>query len=491
MRSGVRLAVLVRSCELEPLDSSLTPTGRSVVASAPALGAGDREFESPRPDQISDQTVERAFVKSAVEKLNETRTKLTIEVPFEELNPYLAKANQALSEKMNVPGFRKGKVPAALVEQRVGRAAILDEAINLSLGDFYTAARKENKISAIGRPQVDITELVDKTSFTFTVEVDVRPDIALPNFSEVTVTVDDVVISDTEVDEQVDALRARFGTLTTVEKTIENGDFVTIDLVASAGGQPLEGGTANDISYEVGSNTMVDGLDEALIGLNTGESKRFDTTLVGMPEGDQGTVDVTVKAVKHRELPPLDDSFAKLSSEFETLAELKSDVQTRIERVKHLEQGAAARDQLVETLVSTLTVPLPQNLIVDEVNAHLEGEGRLEDDAHRAEVTEQTTKQLTYEIILDTIVSAEDVSVNENELTEYLVRQAQRYGMTPDQFISEVTMNGQVATMVSEVARAKALASVLGRIKVVTKSGKSVDLEALRPQPAAPTADSE
>jgi len=236
---------------------------------------------------------------------------------------------------------------------------------------------------------------------------------------------------------------------------------------------------------------MVDGLDDALIGLNAGESKRFATTLVGMPEGENGDVDVTVKAVKHRELPPLDDSFAKLASEFETLAELKSDVQTRIERIKHLEQGAAARDQLVETLVSTLTVPLPENLIVDEVNAHLEGEGRLEDDAHRAEVTEQTTKQLTYEIILDTIVSAEDVSVNENELTEYLVRQAQRYGMSPDQFISEVTMNGQVATMVSEVARAKALASVLGRIKVVTKTGKVVDLEALRPQPAAPVAESE
>jgi trigger factor len=306
-----------------------------------------------------------------------------------------------------------------------------------------------------------------------------------------TVTVDDVVVADSEVDEQVDALRARFGTLTTVEKTIANGDFVTIDLVASVDGKALEGGTANDISYEVGSNTMVDGLDDALIGLNAGESKRFATTLVGMPEGENGDVDVTVKAVKHRELPPLDDSFAKLASEFETLAELKSDVQTRIERIKHLEQGAAARDQLVETLVSTLTVPLPENLIVDEVNAHLEGEGRLEDDAHRAEVAEQTTKQLTYEIILDTIVSAEDVSVNENELTEYLVRQAQRYGMSPDQFISEVTMNGQVATMVSEVARAKALASVLGRIKVVTTTGKVVDLEALRPQPAAPVAESE
>jgi trigger factor len=327
---------------------------------------------------------------------------------------------------------------------------------------------------------------VDKEKFSFTVEVDVRPEITLPNFSEMIITVDDVVVGDAEVDEQVDALRARFGTLTTVEKSVETGDFVTIDLVASAGGKALDGGTANDISYEVGSNTMVDGLDDALLGLSVGESKRFSTTLVGMPEGEEGEVDVAVKAVKHRELPPLDDSFAKLSSEFDTLAELKNDVQLRIERVKNLEQGAAARDQLVETLVETLSVPLPQKFIEDEVTSHLQGEGRLEDTAHRDEVTAQTTKQLTYEIILDTIVSAEDVSVNENELTEYLVRQSQRYGMSPDQFIQEVTVNGQVSTMVSEVARAKALASVLGRVKVVTKSGKSIDLESLRPTPAVP-----
>ena len=420
-------------------------------------------------------------MKSAIEKLNETRAKLTIDVTFEELNPYISKASKALGERINVPGFRKGKVPAALIEQRVGRAAILDEAINLSLGDFYTTAKKEHSLNAIGRPQVDITELVDREKFAFTVEVDVRPDIALPNFSEMTITVEDVVIGDTEVDEQVDALRARFGTLSVVEKAVESGDFVTIDLVASANGKPLDGGTANDISYEVGSNSMVDGLDEALIGLSAGESKRFTTNLMGLPDSELGDVDVTVKAVKHRDLPPLDDSFAKLASEFDTLEELKADVKTRIERIKNLEQGAEARDQLVETLVETLKVPLPENLITDEVNHHLEGEGRLEDETHRQEVTAQTTKQLTYEIILDTIVSAENVSVNESELTEYLVRQSQRYGMSPDQFITEVTANGQVATMLSEVARAKALASVLGRVKVVTRSGKPVDLEALRP----------
>ena len=309
-----------------------------------------------------------------------------------------------------------------------------------------------------------------------------RPDVKLPNFSEMTITVDDVVVADAEVNEQIDGLRGRFGTLTTVEKSIENGDFVTIDLVATVKGVALDGGTASDISYEVGSKSMVDGLDDALASLGAGQSKRFETALVGMPEGEKAEVDVTVKAVKHRDLPPLDDAFAKLASEFDTLAELKADIATRLERVKGLEQGAQARDLLVEKLIESVTVPLPANLIEEEVNDHLEKEGRLEDDVHRKEVTEQTTKQLINEILLDSIASAEDISVNESELTEYLVRASQRYGMTPDQFIKEVSEAGQISTMVSEVGRAKALAAVLGRVKVVTKSGKSVDLEGLRPQ---------
>jgi len=421
-------------------------------------------------------------VKSAVEKLTDTRTKLEIEVSFEELQPHIANAYKVLGERINVPGFRKGKVPSAMIEARLGRAAILDEAINSALSDFYSQAKLEHKLISLGRPQVDIKELVDNEKLVFTVELDVRPEITLPNFSEMTITVDDVVVDDAEVATQLDALRARFGTLTTVEKKVEKGDFVTIDLVATLNGTPLDGGTANDISYEVGSDSMVEGLDDALIGLDKDESKRFSATLVGMPEGEKADVDVTVKAVKHRDLPPLDDAFAKLASEFETLAELKADVQTRLEKMKQLEQGSHARDTLMEELLKNVTIPLPANLIEEEVNAHLEGEGRLEDDAHRKEVTEQTTQQLTHEILLDTIVTAEDVSVNEAELSEYLVRAAARYRMTPDQFIKEVSEAGQIQTMIAEVGRAKALAGVLGRVKVVTKSGKTVDLEALRPE---------
>ena len=421
-------------------------------------------------------------MKSAVEKLSPTRVKLSIDVPFADLKPHIDGAYKSLSEKITIPGFRKGKVPSAMIDQRVGRGAVLDEAINAAIPSFYSQAAKDNDVLVIGRPTVEITELKDNEKLAFTIEVDIRPDIALPNFSEIKLEVDDVKVTDADIDEQVQALRTRFGTLTTVEKVVASGDFVTIDLVATKDGQPLDGGTANDLSYEVGSASMIDGLDEALIGLSTGGEKSFETALVGMAEGEKGSVKVSVKAVKERELPPVDDAFAKLASEFETLAELKADLTTRLTRLKEMEQGAQARDLLVEKLISSVDIPLPAEIIEAEVNDHLEKEGRLEDDKHRAEVNEEVKSTITREFLLDSIVKAESVAVNESELTEYLVRAASRYGMTPDQFIKEVSQAGQVTTMVAEVARAKALAQVLGRVKVVDKSGKKVDLEALAPK---------
>ena len=421
-------------------------------------------------------------MKSAVEKLSPTRVKLSIEVPFSELSPHIAGAYKSLSEKINIPGFRKGKVPAAMIDQRVGRGAVLDEAINAALPTLYSQAAKENDVLVIGRPNVEITELKDNESLAFTVEVDIRPEIKLPNFSQIKIEVDDVKVSDADVDEQIQSLRTRFGTLTTIEKTVATGDFVTIDLVATKDGQALDGGTANDLSYEVGSASMIDGLDEALVGLSTGGEKSFETSLVGMPDGEKGSVKVNVKAVKERELPPVDDAFAKLASEFETLAELKGDLTTRLTRLKQMEQGAQARDLLVEKLTSSIDIPLPAEIIEEEVNTHLEKEGRLDDAKHRAEVNDEVKATITREFLLDSIVKAESVAVNESELTEYLVRAASRYGMTPDQFIKEVSQAGQVTTMVAEVARAKALAQVLSRVQVVDKSGKKVDLEALAPK---------
>lgn len=421
-------------------------------------------------------------MKSDVEKLSPTRVKLSIDVPFNELKPHIDGAYQTLAQKISIPGFRKGKVPAAMIDQRVGRGAVLDEAINAALPTFYSQAAKDNDVLVIGRPNVEITELKDNEKLTFTVEVDIRPEIKLPNFSQIKIEVNDVKVSDADIDEQIKDLSTRFGTLSTVEKVVAKGDFVSIDLVATKDGKDLDGGSANDLSYEVGSASMIDGLDEALIGLSVGDEKSFETALVGMPAGELGTVKVSVKAVKQRDLPEINDAFAKLSSEFETLVELKADLVTRLTRLKQMQQGAQARDLLLEKLLSSVDIPLPDEIIKDEVNDHLEKEGKLDDDKHRAEVNDEVKKTITREFLLDSIVKAESVAVNESELTEYLVRAAARYGMSPDQFIKEVSQAGQVSTMVAEVARAKALAQVLGRVEVVDKSGNKVDLEALAPK---------
>ncbi len=425
-------------------------------------------------------------MKSTVESISPTRVRLTIDLAFGELSGHINEAYKKISTQVNVPGFRKGKVPPAMIDQRVGRGTVLDEAINLALPVFYAQAAREHDVITLGRPEVDIKEFVDKEKLTFTVEVSVRPEVQLPDFSTITISVDDVEVTEADIDEQVESLRIRFGTLNTVERSAAIGDFVTIDLVARVGGEEVEGGSATGMSYEVGTNRMIDGLDEALVDVKAGDGKVFETQLVGMAEGEKGEVEVTVHAVKERELPPLDDAFAALASEFDTLAELRADFAQRLARVKKMEQGAQARDRLVEKLLADIDIPIPEEFVTAEVNDHLQGESRLEDEAHRTEVTEQVTSSLKSDFLLDAVVRAEAVEVTEIELTEYLIRTSQRYGMAPEQFAQELSKAGQISQLVAEVGRAKALAVVLSRVSVKDVSGNIIDLEALREQPEAP-----
>ena len=430
-------------------------------------------------------------MKSALETLSPTRVKLTIEAPFGDLTDHFAKAYKEIAGKVTIPGFRKGKVPTHLIDQRVGRAAILDEAINIAIPALYMEAAREHEVRVIGRPEVDITELVDNEKLAFTIEVDVRPKLDLPSLEGIKLTVDPVEVSEKDIDEQVEALRIRFGTLTTVEKTVESGDFVSIDLIARIDGKEVDGGSANNLSYEVGTDRMIPGLDAALVGLNASESKIFKSELYGTEVGQLADVEVKLNSVKHRELPPLDDSFAELASEFDTLAQLRDDVKSRLERLKSLEQGTQARDKLLEYLLENTNVPLPEKYIEAEVHAHLEPEGRLEDAAHRVEVESDVRKSLTNNFLLDSIVDAEKVDVSEAELTEFIIRSAMRYGMPPEQFAQEVAQAGQISSLVADVARTKALAVILEQCKVVDTKGKAVDLEALRPPAAIESAPAE
>lgn len=427
-------------------------------------------------------------MKSAVESLSPTRVRISIDLDFKDLEPHVSTAYQTLSQQVSIPGFRKGKVPRQLIDQRVGRGTVLNEAINTALPEFYTQAARDNDVLVVGRPTVDIKELKDNELVKFEVEVDIRPEIKLPDFSTIELSVSDVEVTEKDVDEQIEALRVRFGTLTTIEKDAASGDFVTIDLIAKVDGKEVEGGTANNISYEVGSNRMIDGLDAALEGMKVGENKTFNTQLVGMKEGETGEVSVTLQAVKKRELPELNDEFAKLASEFETLEELRSDAKERLSRLKAMEQGAEARDALLKHLLDNVEIQVPEQLVKDEVHDHLEKENRLEDETHRSEVTEEITRSVRADFLLDSIVKGEEVQVSEAELTEYLIRTAARYGMSPDQFAQQLSQAGQIAALMAEVSRTKALATVLERVKIKDASGRAIDLSKLNPKPATEAA---
>ncbi|MCX6452775.1 MAG: trigger factor [Actinobacteria bacterium] len=423
-------------------------------------------------------------MKSDVTTLSPTRVRLDIEVPFAELDGHIAEAYKAISKQVNIPGFRKGKVPNTLIDQRFGRAYVLEEAINKSIPVFYAQAARENEVRVVGRPEVDLTELNEGNFIKFTVEVDIRPEIVLPDFAKLKVTVDDAIATDAEIDEQVDGLRARFGTLTALDRAVQDGDFLSIDLVASIDGVEVEDGIARNISYEAGTNRMIDGLDDAIRGMSAGETKSFATTLLGAHEGQTSEVEVTVHSVKERILPELNDEFAALASEFDTLVELRADVVERMKRLKAMEQGAQARDRLLEQLLETMDIPLPEGLVEEEIRAHLEGEGRLEDAEHRAEVNTEVRQSLKSSFLLDAIASAEKVEVTDAELSEYLMRSAMRYGMSPDEFTQQLVQSGNLTAVFSEVARAKAMATILERVVVKDASGKVVDLAALRPAPA-------
>jgi len=422
-------------------------------------------------------------VKSAVQTLNPTRVKLTVEVPFDELGPSLDAAYKTIGAQVQIPGFRRGKVPARIIDQRIGRGAVIEEAVNDALPKFYSQAVDESKIRPLGQPEVDVTGVPDPAAggeLTFTVEVDVRPEITLPDYASLAVDVDDVVVADADVEDEITGLRQRFGTLVGVERAAVEGDFVSIDLAAEIDGEQIDAVTG--VSYEIGSQNMLDGLDEALVGMSAGDTKEFGAPLAGGDrEGQTADVTVTVGSVKERELPQLDDEFAQLASEFDTLEELSADLRAKAEQGKRLQQGVQARDKVLDALLEAADIPVPAALVEAEVHSHLDGEGRLEDDEHRTEVGENATKALQTQFLLDAIVEKEQVSVSQPELIEYLVMSAQQYGMAPDAFAKAVDEAGQVQGMVAEVARRKALAVVLEQAVVTDASGNVVDLEALRP----------
>ncbi|MGA1446243.1 MAG: trigger factor [Pontimonas sp.] len=426
------------------------------------------------------------------ESLSPTRVRLSITVTPEELKPSLDHAYQHIAEQIQIPGFRKGKVPPPIIDQRVGRGEVLNHAVSEGIDRFFQLAVAEEKVRTLGRPEADVSQWPSDKDFSgdlvVTVEVDVRPDFELPKFEKYTLEVEPIMVTQGDVDDELDALRARFGNLVTVDRPAKKGDFVQIDLVAKIGDSTID--SASSISYEIGSGQLIEGIDEALDTLTAGETTTFESKLLGGDhEGEMALIEVTVLSVKERELPEADDDFAQIASQFDTVKELRDDLKKQAQRKGVFTQAQEARDKLVEKMISEVSMPLPQGVVDAEVHRHLEQEGRLEDDKHRAEVIESTEKSLRTQLLLDALVEALEVQVSQDELTQYLIQSAGQYGMEPSEFIQSLDQNGQIPSMVGEVARSKSLSVALTKLTVKDTKGKKVDLSEVTNSATDPVED--
>jgi trigger factor len=448
-------------------------------------------------------------VQSSVETLSPTKVKLTVEAGFEELKPELDKAYQTIGRQVKVQGFRPGKVPPRILDQRVGRGAVLEEAVNAAIPRLYGEAVESSAISPLGRPEIDVTQLDDNEKLAFTAEVEVRPAFDLPSFEGLAVTVDDVVVTDEEVEEQLTGLRERFARLEPVERAAGEGDFVTLDLVATLDGEEVPGGTAQGLSYEVGSGTLLDGIDDAVRGAQAGDARTFQTPLVaGDLAGQEAEVAVTVRAVNERVLPEADDAWASDATGFASLEELKADIRTRVDRVKRLEQGVQARDKVLEALLAQVEVPLPEALLAEEVTwrertteDQVARAGRTKEDflAEQGKTAEEWDAELRSgaeqavkaQLVLDAVADAEQVQINDAELNDQIIRRAARAGMAPQDYANRVVETGAIGGLLAEIRRGKALATVMEAATITDASGNAVDLEQLRDDMGSPEADVE
>ncbi|MEV0703052.1 trigger factor [Saccharopolyspora sp. NPDC050389] len=436
-------------------------------------------------------------MKSTVEHLSPTRVRINVEVPFDELKPNFDRAYKALAQQVRIPGFRPGKVPARVLESRIGRGPVLDEVVNEAVPAKYLEAVNSSEVRTLGRPDIEVTKIEDGAEIAFTAEVDVRPEITVPAFGELSVSVDDVEVAEEDVTEQLDSLRARFGTLAGVERPAQEGDFVSIDLSATVDGEEVEDAKTSGLSYEIGSGQLIDGIDDALIGASEGDTKTFTTKLAaGELTGKDAEVSVTLNSVKERQLPDADDEFAQMASEFDTVEELIADLRERLGRVKKMEQGMQARDKVLDALLETVEVPLPEKVVESEIEVreHDAVHQFDHDEARFAEWLEQqektreefdaetrtgAEKAVKTQLVLDTIADAEDVSVSDDELTQRIIYQAQRFGMSPDQFVQQAQQSGQLGSLYADVRRSKALFSVVRQATVTDAAGNELDLDEL------------
>jgi trigger factor len=450
-------------------------------------------------------------VKSTVEKLSPTRVRINVEVPFAELEPEFDRAFKQLATQIRLPGFRPGKAPRKLLEARVGREAMLDQVVSDALPGRYSEAVTTSELRPLGQPDIEVTKKEYGEDLEFTAEVDVRPEIELPELDALKITVDAIEVGDDEVDAELQNLRARFGTLTGVDRPAAEGDFVSIDLSATVNGEDLPEAKAEGLSHEVGSGQLIEGLDDAIIGLKEGETRVFTTKLVAGDHADEDAqVTVTLKSVKERELPEPDDEFAQLASEFDTIDELKNSLTEQVRTLKRVQQAELIRDKVLETLLEHVDVPLPENIVQGQVDEALHNaiHNLDHDEARFAEALEaqgsnrekfdtdnrtNAEKAVRTQLLVDAIADKLDIQVGQNDITQRLIMMSQQYGMEPQQLLAALQENNQLAAMFADVRRGLAVAQVVENAAVTDSNGEVVDTSEFfsRTGPEAQTPEAE
>ena len=434
---------------------------------------------------------------STVEQLSPSRVKITVEVPFTDLKPSMDKAYREIARSVNIPGFRRGKVPPMVIDQRFGRGVVIQEAFNDSWQGFYTAAITENRLNPLAQPDLEVTKLEDGDLIEFTAEVDVRPEFSLPDFTSLSASVDAVDVPEDLVDGQLDLLRRRFGSRETMERPAQDDDVVTINLVATKDGEPLADATASDLDYTVGSGQMLDGLDDAVTGLSAGESATFTSTLVGGPLKDQeADIEVTVTKVEKHDLPELDDEFAQMASEFDTMEELRADTRRQLTEAAREQQAAEARDAVLEELLGKVEIAVPENLVVREQDARREqitsqlGSAQLTlaqyldevedgktEEQFWADVENRARQTLKAQMILDKIAEENSIGVDQNDLTQLILGKARQEGSSPQQIADHLKEHPHhIEEYMIEIRRNKALGLIVAAAEVTDGNGDKLDL---------------
>ena len=432
-------------------------------------------------------------MKTSVDKLSDTRVKLNVTVPFDELGKEIDQAYKAIAQQVNIPGFRRGKAPRQLIDARFGRGPILEQVVNDMLPTRYEQALAENDLNPLGQPDIDVTKIEDNDVVEFTAEIDVRPEIEVPDFSQISVTVPELKVDDAAVDAELDTLRERFGELKDTKRKLKKDDFAIIDLEATINGEKLEDASTEGLTYRVGADDLMDGLDKAIKGLKTGEKAEFTSEIqYGDHKGEEATVKVTVQQTKERKLPELDDDFAQLASEFDTVEELRNSTREQVEENAKAQQAADIRDEVLKAALTQTEFALPESVVDEQVHnqlhqllgqmAHdenalaqlLEAQGTTREEFD-AQSREQAEESVRTQLFLDAVADQEQPEVSQQELTDHILFTAQSYGMDPNQFVAQLQQSGQIANLFSDVRRGKALAIAISRTQVADEAGNPVD----------------